>query len=525
MSIFPTTTQNFKQKIADLKILLDSEKSKRRKDHEEFEYQCKLCREKSKQSESTILMLQKTIADYSKIIEENEKTIYAQKKRIEELEDQVAVLDGRLKKDSTNSSKPPSSDGLKKRTFSTREKSGKKPGGQNGHTGHTLLVNTTEKKIVDHKEGVCPCGGEVAFEEEYQSRSVIDIVVTLSTTEERAYSGTCKVCGKPFHAAFSSEFRAPVQYGNNISTLVALLNEYGNVADQKTADIVSSICGNNINMSAGTVVNIRTRLSGMLDDTVKAIKQKLFESGVLCVDETGVRVNGKLNWVHIFTNDMYTLFEHNSKRSAHCEDEDGILALFTGILVHDHLKSYYKNKIATHSECNQHILRYLEAVIQIQTHKWAKDMTYFLLNSKKRKEELIACGKDSFPQEELAEIERKYISILNEGVKEYQAAIEGKINISRFNDERRLLARLREYKDEHLRFLSDFNAPFGNFAAEQGAHFMKNKTHVSGGFRSAQGADHHMKIASVIASAKKQKINPYTAIKNTFDGLLVFNNT
>ena len=527
MGIFPTTIQNLKQKVTDLKILLDNEKSKRTKDCEEFAYKCGLCIEKSKHDESVILMLQRTIADYSNIIEENERTICAQKKRIEDLEDRNAVLDGRLKKDSTNSSKPPSSDGFKKQTFSTRKKSEKKPGGQEGHAGRTLSVDTTEAKIVDRKEGACPCGGEIVFGEEYQSRSVIDIVVTLSTTEERSYSGTCKLCCKPFRAAFSSEFRAPIQYGNNINTLTALLNEYGNVADKKTADIVSSICGNNINMSAGTVVNIRTRLSERLNDTVEYIKQMLTDSNILGADETGVRVNGKLNWVHIFCNDMYTLFEHNSKRSAHCNDVDGILALFTGILVHDHLKSYYKNKIATHSECNQHILRYLESVIQIQiqTHEWAKEMTDFLISSKKRKEELIASGKYSFPEEELAELEERYISILNKGDKEYQAAIEGKKNIKRFDDERRLLARLREYKDEHLRFLSNFLAPFGNHAAEQGAHFIKGKIKVYGGFRSAQGAGHHMKIASVIASAKKQRINPYSAIKNAFDGLSVFDNS
>ena len=504
--IFPTTIQNLKQKVADLKILLDNEKIKRSKNREEFEYQCERYKEKSKQNESTILMLQKTVAGYTEVIEKNEETIRAQKKRLDELEDQVAQLKGRLQKDSSNSSKPPSTDGLKKpRTFSTREKSGKEPGGQFGHAGHTLRIDAVEKKVIDRKEGTCPCGGEVAFGEKYQSRSVVDILVTLSATEEHAYSGACKVCDKPFQATFSSEFRAPVQYGNNIKTLVAILNEYGNVADKKTAEIVSNICGNQINMSPGTVVNIRARLSGMLDSTVKVIKHKLTQSGVLSVDETGVHVNGILNWVHIFANDQYTLFEHNPKRSAHCDDEDGILAFFTGILVHDHFKAYYKNKVATHSECNQHILRYLKAVIEIQNHKWAGGMKEFLLNAKKHKEELIAFGNNSFTPEELAELEQKYISILDEGDQEYQAAIEGKINISYFNDERCLLARLREYKDEHLCFLSDFNSPFGNNTGEQAAHFMKNKTRVSGGFRSSKGADHHMNIASVISTAKKQK--------------------
>ncbi len=523
MSIFPTTIQNLKQKNKDLKILLDNEKIKRRKDREEFEYTCGQYKEKAKRSESLTLMLQKTITDYAEIMEQYKETIHTQKEQIEELKDQVAQWKGALQKNSSNSSKPPSTDGLRKpQRLSTREKSGKKPGGQVGHKGHTLSVNQAEKKVVQCKEGTCTCGGEITFGEKYQSRSIIDVLVTLWVTEERAYSGACKDCHKPFQAAFSQEFRAPVQYGNNLNALVATVNEYGNVADKKTAEIISNICGNQINMSPGTVVNIRTRLAEKLSNTVETIKQRLIQSDVLSVDETGIRVNGKLNWVHIFANDQDTLFEHNPKRSAHCDDEDGILAFFIGILVHDHFKAYYKNKMATHSECNQHILRYLKAVIEIQKHKWAKDIKDFLLSAKKQKEESIASGHDSFTPEEFAELEQKYLSILDKGDQEYHHATEGKTNIEYFKDERRLLARLREYKDEHLCFLSKFQAPFGNNTGEQAAHFLKNKTRVSGGFRSSQGADHHMKIASVIATAKKRKLNPYSVIKDSFNGLPIF---
>lgn len=350
----------------------------------------------------------------------------------------------------------------------------------------------------------------------------MDIRVTLTVTEERAYSGKCKACGEPFQTAFSSGFSAPVKYGENMNALVAMCNEYGNVPDKKTAEIISSLCGDKISMSAGTVVNIRAALANRLDGTVKTIKQKLTESGVLNVDETGVRVNGELNWVNIFSNDQYTLFEHNHKRGAHCNDKNGILAFYTGILVHDHFKAYYKNKVATHAECNQHILRYLKAVIEIQDRPWAKKMTEFLLAAKKLKDERIASGENYLTPEELAEQGLKYTAIVDEGDKEYQAAIEGKKNIRRFREERCLLVRLRKYKDEHLRFLSDFNAPFGNNAAEQGAHFMKNKTRVAGGFRSGQGAVNHMAIASVIASAKKQRKNLYSMIKNSFSGQSLF---
>ncbi len=494
------------KKIKDLQAQLSNEKEARREDKE------------------VISMLQRTIASNELKINGQKKTILSQAEHISALEDKIAVLEGRLKKDSSNSSKPPSSDGFKKpRTFSTREKSGRKPGGQKGHIGRTIRVDAEEKKVIDRKEGVCPCCcGGIEFDERYQSKSIVDIRVTLIVTEEHAYSGKCRECGKPFQAEFSSKFTAPVKYGDNISALIAMCNEYGNVPDKKTAEIVSSLCGDRIRVSPGTVVNIRTALAGNLNSEVKKIRQELIQSGVLNVDETGIRVGGKLNWVNIFSNDQYTLFEHSLKRGSHCSDKEGVLAFFIGILVHDHFKAYYKNKTATHAECNEHILRYLKSVIEIQGHPWAKRMTEFLLAAIKLKDEHISSGRKALTAEELERQERKYIAILDEGCMEYEAAIEGKTNIRQFREERCLLARLREYKNEHLRFLSDFNAPFGNHAAEQGAHFMKNKTRVTGGFRSKQGADNHMKIASVIASVKKQKKNLYSVIKDSFNGKPLF---
>lgn len=516
---FLTPLQIRNRKIEDLKVQLSSEKNSRRNDQEQFEYKYTELEIIAIHQQETIGMLQREI--YNLTVENNAKKeeIYALKKQVAELEDNVAVFESRIKKDSSNSSKPPSSDGLKKpQKLSTREPSGKKPGGQPGHIGYTIKPYVEEIKVVAIKEGVCSCGGEINFCDDYNSRQLVDVKVTFYTTEERAYKGRCKVCRKAFQAAFSSQFRAPVQYSDNVTTLVSILNEYGNVPDKKTAEIISAICGDKISMSPGTVVNIRTALAGKLAPVVEMIKKNLIKANVLNVDETGMRVNGKLNWVNIFTSDQYTLFEHSQKRGAHCNDEDGILACYTGILVHDHFKSYYKNKVVKHAECNQHILRYLKAVIEIQTHPWAKEMTEFLLAAKRLKEERIAAGDSSLSSEELVEQEKRYIVILDKGDAEYEAAIEGKKHIRFFREEHCLLKRLRLYKNEHLRFLTEFNAPFGNNAAELCAHIVKRKIKTAGCFRSDQGADNHMVIASVIATAKKQKKNIFKIIKDTFEG-------
>jgi len=327
------------KKINDLKIQLSNEKNARKYDKELFEYKYAELKDIIAQKQEVIEMLQREISSLTIENNEKEEENEALKKRIAELEDKVAVLESRIKKDSSNSSKPPSSDGFKKpKTFSTREKSGKRPGGQVGHTGHTIKVDAIETEVIERKEGSCPCGGEIEFGANYQSRRIVDVHVTLSVKEERAYSGKCKVCGEHFQAA------------------------------------------------------------------------------------------------------------------------------------------------------------------------------------KKLKDERMASGQNCLTPEEIAQWEQEYIAILDEGDKEYEAAIEGKKNIRRFHDEYCLLVRLRKYKDEHLRFLSNFDVPFGNWIAEHGAHFMKNKTRVAGGFRSSQGADNHMAIASVIATAKKQKKNIFSVIKKFLNG-------
>lgn len=521
-----TPVQIRDRKIKDLETQLFNERNTRRNDAEQFAQQCAGCKNSHVQLRSIIQLLQDEIAKL--FIENNtqKEENHTLKKTISELEDKAAVLEGRIKKDSSNSSKPPSTDGLKKpNTYSTREATGKKAGGQFGHEGHFMKPVIEEVKVIEKKEGTCSCGGHIEFGESYQTRRTVDIEIIMHVNEERAFKGECKECHKPFQASFSDSFNAPIKYGDNMSSLVSMVNEYGNVSDFKTAEIINSLCKDKINMSPGTVVNIRTALAKKLAQTVDIIKQALTDSNLLCVDETGVRVNGKLNWVNVYANDQFTLFEHNQKRGAHCNDKDGILALFTGILVHDHFKSYYKNKVATHSECNQHILRYLKAVIEIQCHEWAKEMTQFLLDAKNFKAERIAVGANCLMPEEMAELEQKYIDILSKGDREYKDAIDGIQNIKRFHEEFCLLKRLREYKEEHLRFMSDFKAPFGNNCAEQSVHTMKRKVRVAGGFRSTQGSKNHMVIASVIATAKKQKRNAFKLLKDAFAGIPLFTST
>lgn len=512
------------RKIKDLQVQLSNEKQAHRHDTQTRDEENKACRQKEKEHVARIQKFGRIVSTLWKRHDALKIKYNEQKKRIDELEDTLAVYKGRAKKDSSNSSKPPSTDGLKKkvRTLSTRTPSGKRPGGQPGHAGHALKARLGATEIIEIKDGRCACGGEIHYNAKPRIRSATDIEIVVRTQEMHIYDGICACCAKPFTAHFPEAFPAPRSYGPNIRTLCALLNEYGNVPDHKTADIISSICANEISMSSGTVVNIRAELANKLQATAQKIKQWLIATEVLGVDETGVRVNGKLGWTAIYVNDQCSYYTYNAQRSAHCSDKEGVLAYFTGILVHDHFKAYYKNKAATHAECNQHILRYLKAVTEILAHPWAKEMSEFLRKANERKKELIADEVTAMAPEEFTTFSQTFTDILERGHSEYQAAIEGKQNIRHYREEICLLKRLGEYKAEHLRFLSDFECSFGNDAGERGAHYIKNKLRVAGGFRSDDGVKNHMVIASVLDTARKHKMNLHRVIRNAFTGVPIF---
>ncbi len=433
--------------------------------------------------------------------------------------DQIAKLKSRIDKDSDNSSKPSSTNGFKKPIQNNREKTGKKAGGQPGHKWHGLTTFSEPTHIIDKKVLVCDaCNGTIINEIDYVAKQLVDMKIELIINEERVFSGTCTACGKKHTGNFSEEFINPVQYGSNIKTMVTILNDHGYVSVNKTADILNSMTDNRLNISGATVVNIRNGLSAKLENTLKEIKNNLVECKVLNADETGCRVNAKTNWVQVFSNNLYTLCGCNSKRGTVSIEGMGILDYFIGILVHDHFSAYYKNSLVTHSECNAHILRYLKGVTETFKHEWAKDMTGLLADILRMKKECMAAGKNSFDPDAVEEISKNYDSIIDRGQQQYEDSITGKKRISYANDERLLLKRLKEFKTEHLRFITNFDAPFDNNQAERDIRPFKTKTKVSGCFRSQKGVESFTKIYSLISTLKKHKRNIYTNIRDVFCG-------
>lgn len=433
--------------------------------------------------------------------------------------DQILKLKSRINKDSDNSSKPSSTNGFRKPIQNNREKTERKVGGQLGHKGAGLGQFSNPTEILDKKVLCCDdCNGTVINSNKYIPKQLVDVEIKVTIREERVFTGICENCGKKHTGVFSEEYINPVQYGNNIKSLMTTLNSHGFVSINKTTDILNSITDNQINISGATVVNIQNSLADKLENTINSIKENLIKCRVLNADETGCRIDAKTNWVQVFSNEYFTLCSPNEKRGSASIEDMGILDYFIGILVHDHFSAYYKNSIVTHAECNAHILRYLKGIIETFKRAWAKEMIEHLADILERKKQKIAIGIKALDSSEIEEISKKYSEIIEKGEKAYEEAIEGKKNISYFNDERLLLKRLKEFKDEHLRFITNFEAPFTNNQAERDLRPLKTKTKVSGCFRSHKGAETFTKIFSVISTLKKQEMNVFKNIRDIFNG-------
>jgi transposase len=430
----------------------------------------------------------------------------AQKERIGDLERQLGL-------NSSNSSKPPASDGLKKpprepRVRSLREPSGKKSGGQRGHRGETLRPVEKPDVIVNHYPKTCTqCDLKVPAEKStaYRSRQVVDIPEPkVVVTEHRAHGCACPNCDTVTWAAFPEDVKAPVQYGARICAFVVYLLNYQLLPEDRLAELLSDLFG--LKMVPATIARMSAAYAQRFRGFVDVLRERVAAARVKHMDETGFRIGGRTQWLHIFSTALLTFYRVASKRGS-------LLSGVTGIIVHDHWKPYYTMKGVLHALCNAHHLRELKALVEIEKEDWAHKMQRLLRR---------ACHAVNLVRERDVQLKpplielfhRSYDCILKEGFAFHEdqpplvrAPAHGERK-RRGRQRRRtghnLLLRLSTRKEDVLRFLTDPDVPFTNNQAERDARMMKVKQKISGGFRSEEGANTFVTIRSVISTAKKQ---------------------
>ena len=416
---------------------------------------------------------------------------------------QITELKAKLNKSSKNSSKPPSSDGLRKGApKNSRTPSGKKSGGQPGHSGTTKALTSEPDTIVELiPTDKCECGGQVVVQtDNYTVRQVTDIEpVKVITVEYRAHDGECAKCGKVHKASFPSNVLSTAAYGENLQALVTYLNVYQLIPLKRASELVEDIFG--IKISQGAIVSAGIKAYENLEDAENRVKQEIVGSDVAHFDESGMRVNGKTHWLHSASTKTCTVYSIHKKRGKEAMDDMGILPLFMGTALHDHWKSYYKY-LCAHAECNQHHLRTLKYLYEELHIDWAGQMIVLLCLIKRHIDLCKSFGVDYLEQADIDEYERTYRHILSAADQSKEAPTEARC----------MAKRLAKYEQEALLFMIDFDVPFTNNLAERDIRMPKAKQKISGGFRSDSGAKAFARTRGFISTLKKRG-------KNVLDGL------
>lgn len=445
------------------------------------------------------------------------------RQQITELKTENQKLKAQLSKNSRNSSKPPSSDGYNKpNPKSLRKKSGRKTGGQKGHPGSTLRSVEHPDKIIKHDVFSCVyCGEKLESDtdSDYQARQVVDVEpVTPTVTEHRALVRQCPACGQLNKGTFPEAVTQPIQYGSQINSWVIYFSHYQLLPYKRLQEMMKDVLG--VSLSQGTISNLQKRCHDKLEYFEEKTKTLLTQAGVVNFDETGMRVNQHLYWMHVACTDSLSLYHLDPGRGVTAMDTMGILPEFEGRAVHDHLKAYYQYA-CDHGLCNAHHLRELIYVLEQYEQPWAQRLIDCLIDAKEEVDQYRSSGHQSLPKERRVYYKRRYSRILCDGRSEIPVLPEPakpKRGRKKQHKAKNLHDRLSKHKAEVLAFIEDFNVPFDNNIAERDLRMNKAKQKISGCFRSHKSGQRFARIRSYISTIRKQSESVIDSLADAFNG-------
>lgn len=432
----------------------------------------------------------------------------------------LEALESLVRKDSHNSSKPPSSDGLWKKTRSLREVTGKKPGGQPGHKGTTLKQVSQPTQIITHSlPKQCDRCQQPLVQEDAriaERRQVIEVPkTTYDVIEYRTLSLLCQ-CGQQHASVFPMGVNEAVQYGPNLRALGVHLTQGQLLPFARACELIGDLYG--ITISPGTLVTWVGQARTVLDDTASLIATHLHISDVLHADESGLRVASKLHWLHIAASATHTSYSVHTKRGIEGIEAHGILPKRLGVLIHDCWAPYWRIE-GVHALCNAHLLRELVYVKEVSKQVWPQRMSDFLISTN------IACETARQQEKPLSHsaisgFMAAYETILSDGERDNPEVTKrsGKRGRSKQSITFNLLRRLRKYADAVLLFIHDPNVPFTNNLAERAVRMPKVKQKISGCFRTIEGAENFCVIRSCLDTLRKQGHGMLDVLQRAFSG-------
>lgn len=426
------------------------------------------------------------------------------------LKEDNARLKSIINNDSSNTSRPPSTDqkgGKPANTFNGREKTGRSAGGQKGHAGNTLTKAKAEEKIASGR-----CRHEVrtigsASGQNYVKKYVIDLQTEPVITEIRIYPDKDGVIHIP------PEYRSDVTYGANVKALAVALYSEGVMSNDRIAAFLNAAGGGELELSEGSIYGFCKRFAQASQTDIQRLENKLLCQEVVATDATAVTVNGEQNYIRNFSIKDTVVYHAMDSKSMEALRKLDFLNRYAGILVHDHESALYHFG-TDHAECNVHIIRYLRKNTEETGNQWSGGMITLLGEMNRKRKEFMGQGISMLPERMIREYEAEYFSLLKKGKEENKKTAHKYAR----QEERTLLNRMEKYSHNHLLFLHNFSVPFDDNISERDLRKAKNRQKMAGGFRKESGQKMYCSIMTIIETLKKREMGIIENIKKIFMG-------
>jgi transposase len=458
--------------------------------------------------------------------------------QVQALVTRVQELEGRLAKDSHNSSKPPASDGLARKPKSLRQKSGKKPGGQPGHRGRHLRLVAQPDIVIAHRPTTCgTCHAPLPAQawSWVERRQVHELPpLRLVVTEHQIAHVRCRACRATTRGQAPDGVQAPVQYGPRLRALAVYLVQQQFLPYARARELLADVVG--APLGVGTLVSLVRCGADRLGRLEEQIKRQLRRAAVLHHDETGLRVTSSrsatgerpaaagaaLQWAHVTSTPQLTHYALHAQRGAAALETIGILPRFRGVSMHDGWTAYRHYHRCRHALCNAHHLRELTFLEEELHQPWAGQLKHLLREMHSAVEQARAAGLTQLPTAQRAGFRSRYEALLGAGVaanpQPPPSAAPRRRGRRKQSPARNLLDRLWTYEDEVLLFLDDFAVPFDNNQAERDLRMVKVQQKISGTFRSSTSAHAFCRLRSVLSTWRKQGRSGLNALETVFAG-------